>query len=122
MSEKPKAKLQSPFVHSERPPKPVTTEEPKKEAWPKQQLGAFDWKSAASLRAPKDAGVKAERDWETTDWNEQLPPVSNDARRVAEQIDAVAQKIRKGELSVNGKAPSPETAMAAALEALIRSK
>jgi hypothetical protein len=121
MSEKPKIKVHPPFLHSDAAVEPPAAEAPG-DTWPKQRLGEFDWKSAASLRAPKNPVEKGERAWESTEWSDPVSKVSEEARRVAEQLDAVAQKIRKGELSVNGKAPTPETAMAAALEALIRAK
>ena len=118
-----KSKVRPPFLHTDNPPPAPVAPEQKLDNWPKQQLGGFDWKSAASLRAPEKPGEKAERAWDTTEWEDPAaPPVSDEARRVAEQIDSVVSKIRKGELSIDGKAPTPETAMAAALEALIRAK
>ena len=117
-----KAKVRPPFVHSERAQDPVAAEEAVTKAWKAGKLGEFDWKSAASLRAARNPGEKAERAWESTEWSDPSKQISEEARRVAEQLDSVAQKIRKGELSVNGKAPTPETAMAAALEALIKAK
>jgi hypothetical protein len=117
-----RSKVHPPFVHDENSRKPAVVEEQKIDQWSRQQLGAFDWKSAASLRAPEKPREKAERVWDATDWEDPRTSVSSEARRVAEQLDAVAQKIRNGELSVDGKAPTPETAMAAALEALIRAK
>lgn len=122
MSEKPKARVQQPFVHSDKPRDPVAAEESGTRGWNIGKLGAFDWKSAASLRAPRDPAEKAKLAWDSTEWAQPASQISEEARRVAEQLDSVAQKIRKGELSVNGKAPTPETAMAAALEALIRAK
>jgi hypothetical protein len=122
MEEKPKAKVRPPFVHSDKPREPVAAEESGTRGWNSGKLGAFDWKSAASLRAPRNPAEKAERAWAATEWTESASQISEEAKRVAEQLDSVAQKIRKGELSVNGKAPTPETAMAAALEALIRAK
>lgn len=122
MSEKQGSRVRPPFIHSETTREPVVAEESKGAAWPKQPLGAFDWKSAASLRAPENPGLKAEREWDSTEWADALAPVSDEARRVAEQLDTVSQKIRMGELSIHGKAPTQETAMVAALEALIRSR
>jgi hypothetical protein len=116
-----KTKVRPPFVHTEKDSDPAPVAERKTESWPRQQLGAFDWKSAASLRAPTKPGEKALRAWDATEWDAPAQ-VSEEARRVAEQIDSVVQRIRKGELSIDGKAPTPETAMAAALEALIRSR
>lgn len=117
-----KAKVRPPFVHSEKPQEPVAAEEAVAKAWKGGKLGEFDWKSAASLRAARNPAEKAERAWETTEWSDPSGQISADARRVAEQLDSVAQRIRKGELSVDGRAPTPETAMAAALEALIKAK
>ena len=122
MSDKPKPKVRPPFVHTETPQEPAAAVEHVAAAWKTPKLGAFDWKSAASLRAPRNPAEKAERAWEATEWSELPSQISEEARCVAEQLDSVAQRIRKGELSVNGKAPTPETAMAAALEALIRAK
>lgn len=110
--------MRPPFVHTDHPPLAPETQEPKSAAWGKQEWREFDWKSAASLRAPEKVAVKSQREWDSTEWA--MNPVSQEARRVAEQLDGVAQKIRKGELSVDGNTPTPETAMVAALEALIR--
>ena len=117
-----KSKVHPPFVHDDSPRKPVTVTETKVDSWARKQLVAFDWKSAASLRAPDKPGQRAEQAWDATDWDDPAAAVSDNARRIAEQINAVAEKIRKGELSVDGKTPTPETAMAAGLEALIRAK
>lgn len=122
MSEKPKSSVRPPFLHSESELPPALAEETKPEGWLKQQLRAFDWKSAASLRAPQTPTVKADHGWNSTEWDDIPNPVGDDAQKVAEQLHAVAQKIRNGELSVSGRTPTPETAMAAALEALIRAK
>ena len=121
MTEKMEPKIRPPFLHNDSPAAATTPSEGSKLTdWNKQEWRAFDWKSAASLRAPEKVG--AEREWEATDWDDPAHPASTEARRVAEQLDSVAQKIRNGELSINGKAPTPETAMVAALEALIKAK
>lgn len=114
--------VKPPFVHSENAPSAAPAPERTTDPWSRQQLAEFDWKSAASLRAPEKSATKAQLAWEGTDWGEAKDAVSPEARRVAEQLDSVAQKIRAGELSVEGKTPTPETAMAAALEALLRAK
>ncbi len=123
MTEKSGSKLSPPFVHSDTPaPADAPVAETRSTEWTRQEWRAFDWKSAASLRAPENAAVRAEREWQATEWDSHVKPVSGEAQRVAEQLDSVAQKIRSGELSIDGKAPTPETAMVAALEALIKAK
>ncbi len=123
MTEKTESKIRPPFLHSDTPaPATAQSMESKPTDWNKQQWRAFDWKSAASLRAPQKVGGEAEREWQSTEWGDPAHPASSEAHRVAEQLDSVAQKIRNGELSIDGKAPTPETAMVAALEALIKAK
>lgn len=121
MTEKVDVKLRPPFVHTQDKPAAAA---PQTVAPPTvaKEWREFDWKSAASLRAPDKRETKGEREWDATEWNDSGKLVSDEARRVAEQLDGVVQKIRKGELSVEGRAPTPETAMVAALEALIRAK
>ncbi len=114
--------LRPPFVHKEPGDAPVRTPEAKGDAMPQKDWRAFDWKSVASLRAPENPLAKSEGEWDATDWDDPLHPVSQEARSVAEQLDQVAQRIRRGELNVVGRALTPETAIAAALEALIRAK
>lgn len=114
-------KVRPPFVHSDQLREPDVALPLKASTWTRQQLQAFDWKSAASLRAPVKGEPKAAREWDSTEWGE-LPTVSDEAKRIAEQLNEVATRIRNGEIAVDGRAPTPETAMAAALEALIKAR
>ncbi len=88
MPDKPKSKLNPPFLHGDVVREPVAAEEPRSVEWAGKQLGAFDWKSAASLRASDKPGLKAERAWDLTDWVDPLSPVSDEARRVAAALEA----------------------------------
>lgn len=115
-------KIRPPFIHTDAPAPATSAADESVGDWSKQAWRAFDWKSAASLRAPKKVVLTAEREWENTEWDDAGKPVTGDAQRVAEQLASVAQKIRNGELSIDGKAPTPETAMVAALEALIKAQ
>lgn len=114
--------VRPPFVHTDQQRELETVSPPKPSAWTRQQLQAFDWKSAASLRAPSKVEPGSEHEWESTEWGELPSSVSDEARRIAEQLDQVATKIRNGEIAVDGQAPTPETAVAAALEALIKAR
>lgn len=115
--------LRPPFLHSDAPA-PAASEEqsPKTSSGPADARAKFDWKSAASLRAPEKIVSKAEREWDSTEWDDSVKPVSAEAQQVAQQLDRVAQKIRSGDLPVDGRASTPETAVVAALEALIKAK
>lgn len=115
-------KVRPPFLHSEQQRELDIVSPAKPSAWTKQQLQAFDWKSAASLRARAEVEPKSDRDWDSTEWGDLPGSVSDEAKRIAEQLNEVATKIRNGEIAVDGKAPTPETAMAAALEALIKAR
>jgi hypothetical protein len=116
-------KLPPPFVHSDETPEPPSTSPAKPAESTKQDWRGFDWRSVASLRAPVEPGATADHAWDTTQWEERAKSLSPDARKIAEQIDNVAQRIRRGELSVQATSPeNTEVAMAAALEALIRSR
>jgi hypothetical protein len=90
--------------------------------WLETDWQQYDWRAAAAL------GESAERDasnaWATTDWDGTVPrardlrPTSADA--IATALDAIAQRIREGELAVPGSAATPDPAkLAAQLAALL---
>ena len=90
--------------------------------WIQEDWQQFDWRSAASLG--DEPGTEASNEWAKTDWEVSAPiardrkPTAADA--IANALDEIAQRIRKGELAV----PAPETlsnpaAIAASLAALL---
>jgi hypothetical protein len=89
--------------------------------WGETDWQHYDWRAAASL------GESAEREasnaWATTDWDGtvprggDLPPTA--AQAIATALDAIAQRIREGELAVPGSAATSDPAKLAAQLAAI---
>lgn len=138
-------RISPPFFHGVSPVLPKAVPPADTDEWAGQQWRSFDWRSAASLRAPAHPLQNADLVWESTVWERDVtdqgkvsdsgekqgkgsaqvtaPSISPAAENVAQQLDEIAQRLRGGELSVEGHTPlTPETAMVAALEALIRSQ
>jgi hypothetical protein len=90
--------------------------------WLQEDWQQFDWRSAASLG--DEPATEASNEWAKTDW-EVSAPIARDrkpsaADAIANALDEIAQRIRKGELAV----PAPDTlsnpaAIAASLAALL---
>jgi hypothetical protein len=90
--------------------------------WSETDWQHYDWRAAASL------GESAEREasnaWATTDWDGtvprggDLPPTT--AQAIATALDAIAQRIREGELAVPASAATSDPVkLAAQLAALL---
>jgi hypothetical protein len=99
----------------------AASSDPSETGWIETDWQHFDWRAAASL------GESAEREasnaWATTDWDgtvpraRDLPPTT--AHAIATALDAIAQRIREGELSVPGSASTSDPAKLAAQLAAI---
>jgi hypothetical protein len=95
--------------------------DPSEAGWLETDWQHYDWRAAASL------GESAEREasnaWATTDWDgtvpraRDLPPTT--ANAIATALDAIAQRIREGELAVPGSAATSDPAKLAAQLAAI---
>ncbi|MBA3341398.1 MAG: hypothetical protein H0T48_06135 [Gemmatimonadaceae bacterium] len=103
------------------------------EGWAISAWQRYDWAGASALafRASDEAAAAAE--WSATDWGigsaldaakGSKPPVSRagpTASEVATALDAIARRIRSGELQVDKfRGSPPEAAIAAALAALLK--
>ena len=86
-----------------------TSGDPSEPGWIETDWQQFDWRAAAAL------GESAEREasnaWATTDWDGTVPRARNlrptAAHAIATALDAIAQRIREGELAVPGSAADP---------------
>jgi hypothetical protein len=104
--------------------------EPEEDGWAPAGWQDFDWASASSLNASSEGADEANSAWDTMDWpgpEELNAPVgeaevsSRSADEVANALDAIAQRIRSGELEIDQLSGTPpEAAMAAALAAMLR--
>ncbi|HMJ19574.1 MAG TPA: hypothetical protein VK478_14420 [Gemmatimonadaceae bacterium] len=103
-------------------PTGASSGDPTAAGWLETDWQQYDWRAAAAL------GESAEREassaWATTDWDGTVPrardlrPTSADA--IATALDAIAQRIREGELAVPGSAGTSDPAkLAAQLAALL---
>jgi hypothetical protein len=101
------------------------------EGWAVAGWQDFDWARAASLGVRSQADDEANSAWNTLDWTAPVtrstpsaetknnaPPSADE---VARALDAIARRIRSGELVIDQlSGTQPEAAMAAALAALLR--
>lgn len=89
--------------------------------WIETDWQHYDWRAAAAL------GESAEREasnaWATTDWDGSVPRARDvrptAAHAIATALDAIAQRIREGELAVPGSAATSDPAKIAAQLAAI---
>lgn len=89
--------------------------------WIETDWQHYDWRAAAAL------GENAEREassaWATTDWDGTVPRARDlrptAAHAIATALDAIAQRIREGELAVPGSAATSDPAKIAAQLAAI---
>ena len=89
--------------------------------WIETDWQNYDWRAAAAL------GENAEREassaWATTDWDGTVPRARDlrptAAHAIATALDAIAQRIREGELAVPGSAATSDPAKIAAQLAAI---
>jgi hypothetical protein len=103
-------------------PSGVSGGDPSAGGWLETDWQQYDWRAAAAL------GESAERDasneWATTDWDGTVPRARDlrptAAHAIATALDAIAQRIREGELAVPGSAATSDPAkLAAQLAALL---
>jgi hypothetical protein len=99
----------------------------------------YDWTALGALGRPTAERAEADAEWESTEWSDQteldhsvvesLPPSVNamnasgepSAAEVANALDAIARRIRSGELAIDRfRGTPPEAAMAAAFAALLK--
>lgn len=101
------------------------------EGWAVAGWQDFDWARAASLGVRSQAEDEANSAWDTLDWSAPMTRSTPSAERknnappsadeVARALDAIARRIRSGELVIDQlSGTQPEAAMAAALAALLR--
>ena len=103
-------------------PAGASSGDPSEPGWIETDWQHYDWRAAAAL------GESAERDasnaWATTDWDGTVPRARDlrptAAHAIATALDAIAQRIREGELAVPGSAATSDPAkLAAQLAALL---
>lgn len=103
-------------------PAGASSGDPSEAGWIETDWQHYDWRAAAAL------GESAERDasnaWATTDWDGSVPRAPDlrptAAHAIATALDAIAQRIREGELAVPGSAATSDPAkLAAQLAALL---
>jgi hypothetical protein len=103
-------------------PTGASSGDPSAAGWLETDLQHYDWRAAAAL------GESADRDasnaWATTDWDGTVPRARDlrptAANAIATALDAIAQRIREGELAVPGSAATTDPAkLAAQLAALL---
>ncbi len=90
--------------------------------WIETDWQHYDWNSVAALG--ESAEREASNDWAKTDWDEAAPRARDlrptAAHAIATALDAIAQRIREGELAVTGPGTTPDPAkIAAAVAALL---
>jgi hypothetical protein len=86
--------------------------EPSESGWIETDWQQYNWRAAAAL------GESAEREasnaWATTDWDGTVPRARDlrptAAHAIATALDAIAQRIREGELAVPGSAATADPA------------
>jgi hypothetical protein len=90
--------------------------------WIETDWQHYDWNAVAALG--ESAERQASNDWATTDWDGTVQPARDPrptaAQAIATALDAIAQRIREGELAVAGSGATPDPAkIAAAVAALL---
>lgn len=105
------------------------------DGWAVSSWQSYDWQGLAILGSSALSADRTEADavWAATDWSVAIPEDRVDesqqfygsphptAAEVAEAFDAIAQKIRSGELSIDQVRGTPsEAALAAALAAMLK--
>ncbi len=90
--------------------------------WVETDWQRYDWQSAAALGETEKAQAEASNAWATTDWEIAQPRLversQNPADAIAIALDQIAERIRKGDLSLPGAVADPAT-IAATLAALL---
>lgn len=107
------------------------------EGWAISEWQSYDWSSLAGLGRDSEERAAAEAEWSATDWtrdsweldssdasqsrSEDLSAARPDAHEIARALDAIARRLRSGELAIDElHAGMPESAIANALAALVR--
>jgi hypothetical protein len=96
------------------------------EGWAAAEWQEYDWQSLSQLAAPAVERERPRGGWAEDEWPAESPASIGPAARtaadeVADALDAMARRIRSGELSIDQlRGAAPEAAMAAALAALVR--
>jgi len=107
--------------------------------WTMDDWQSYDWSALAALRRAGSGNAEADAAWESTSWTadqqdvqsstagdpedfaEVRSPGGPDADEVAAALDAIARRIRSGELPIDQfRGMPPEAAMAAALASLLK--
>lgn len=95
--------------------------DPSESGWIETDWQHYDWRAAAALG--ESAEREASNEWATTDWDGTVPRARDlrptAAHAIATALDAIAQRIREGELAVPGSAASSDPAKIAAQLAAI---
>lgn len=95
--------------------------DPSESGWIETDWQHYDWRAAAALG--ESAEREASNEWATTDWDGTVPRARNlrptAAHAIATALDAIAQRIREGELAVPGSAATSDPAKIAAQLAAI---
>lgn len=96
--------------------------DPSESGWIETDWQHYDWRAAAALG--ESAEREASNEWATTDWDGTVPRARDlrptAAHAIATALDAIAQRIREGELAVPGSAASSDpTKIAAQLAAIL---
>jgi|SRR5688572_2320046 len=114
-------------------------DEEERSEWVLDDWQRYDWTGLAALGRPTAERAEADAAWESTEWSDQTEldhsivassQTSVDERdagaepsaaEVANALDAIAQRIRSGELAIDRfHGTPPEAAMAAAFAALLK--
>ena len=95
--------------------------DPSESGWIETDWQHYDWRAAAALG--ESAEREASNEWATTDWDGTVPRARDlrptAAHAIATALDAIAQRIREGELAVPGSAATSDPAKIAAQLAAI---
>ncbi|HJP84347.1 MAG TPA: hypothetical protein VJ852_00015 [Gemmatimonadaceae bacterium] len=117
-----------PLEHFLDPLPPISdfsTEEPEVETdWEETDWQRYDWSSVAALGDTERAQAEASDDWASTDWEVPAPGridrSANPADAIATALDQIAERLRKGDLSLPGSGGVADPAtIAATLAALL---
>ena len=111
----------SPFAATEATPE--AREREQSGAWILEEWEQYDWKKAATLTAEPDVAA-AQQAWGDLDWErdaaERHPARQRPPEMVATILEGIAQRIRAGDVQVNGtQGMTEEAALTAVLAALL---
>jgi hypothetical protein len=109
------------------PQSPQPTENVEDAQWVARERDAFDWSSSARLTPTAVEQVRADADWEGTNWDSDKPNVTPEDRAsadaLARALTMIAAKVRAGEIAVPVKpGVTTEAAIAAVLAAMLQKR